>query len=46
MIVKKFWYKRVQPNISNQFCDIEKWEGWFLFGIVPIFIRLTIMLRG
>lgn len=39
MIVKKRWIKTKYS--SNSFVIRKKWakEGWFLFGIIPLYIR-------
>lgn len=34
MIVYKRWHK------ANKFSSLpEQWEGWFLFGFIPLYIR-------
>lgn len=34
MIVKKYWTTGVYYLITKKY-----WEGWFLFGIIPLYIR-------
>lgn len=36
MIVKRSWHKR-----SRSGCFIKYFEGWFLFGIIPMYIKST-----
>lgn len=37
MIIKRKWHKR-----KNQYCGPTKYyEGWFLLGIIPLYIRST-----
>ena len=33
MIIKRVWYK------NRSYVRYKYYEGWFLFGIVPIYIR-------
>lgn len=34
MIVKKRWFK------ANKFSALsQEWEGWYLFGLIPLYIR-------
>ena len=33
MIIRKFWYK------EKGYFKRYEYEGWFLFGIIPIYIR-------
>jgi hypothetical protein len=34
MIVYKRWQKRLKGGSI-----VEQWEGWFLFGFIPLYIR-------
>lgn len=34
MIVEKVWYKKVHWDEPKY-----KYKGWFLFGIIPLFIK-------
>ena len=33
MIIKRMWYKQKGNTVYV-------WEGWFLFGILPLYIRV------
>jgi hypothetical protein len=34
MIVYKRWYK------SSKFSSLaQEWEGWYLFGVIPLYVR-------
>lgn len=34
-MVYKFWYKKLSGMDRR-----ELWDGWFLFGFIPVYIRL------
>lgn len=36
MIVYKIWEHGYQYNRT-----FKRWEGWFLFGIIPLYVRQT-----
>jgi len=38
MIIHKLWKKR-----SNGGCTVTYCEGWFLFGIIPLYIKKTVV---
>jgi hypothetical protein len=40
MIVYRYWYRDIRPRgrVTNE--RREKWDGWFLFGVIPVFMRL------
>lgn len=38
MIVYKFWSTTKYESI---YCVTRNWEGWFLLGFIPLFVRLT-----
>lgn len=38
MIVHKMWRVHGKPHTRDVFWDRE---GWFLFGIIPLFVRTT-----
>lgn len=37
MIVYKQWLKKMNPRFSMS--DCWSYEGWFLFGLLPLYIR-------
>lgn len=37
MIVYKFWEKRIKGGGYR----IQVWEGWYLFGFIPLYVRLV-----
>lgn len=40
MIVYKFWQKRVYDKKRfGSPLRYEVWEGWFLFGFIPLYIK-------
>ena len=43
MIVNKYWVTyehRLQHGYTTMFEDVErKWVGWFLFGIIPLYVK-------
>jgi len=39
MIVYKSWPKKR----SNGGRTIRRWDGWFLFGIVPLYVRRVLL---
>jgi hypothetical protein len=47
MLVYRFWrrkryYPKGVPNAGYSYRHRERhWEGWFLFGILPLYIRMT-----
>lgn len=44
MIVKKFWYSVAQQVVDrsgHKGPALVRREGWFLFGLLPIYIRDT-----
>ena len=38
MILKKEWYSKKGRTFLLSFVPEYKYEGWFLFGIIPLFI--------
>lgn len=40
MIVKRIWIKK-RRDIFGHIDKITSWEGWFLFGFIPLYIRQT-----
>jgi hypothetical protein len=46
MIVYRWWFKKgvYPPTQYERWC---KWEGWFLFGFLPLLIRqVSTILEG
>ena len=43
MIIKKTWMtvkREMEPGYTTIQCSVvRKWEGWFLFGIIPLYVR-------
>lgn len=43
MIVEKIWITRKEekePGYKTIDCDVvRKWRGWFLFGIIPLYVK-------
>lgn len=43
MLVKKTWITKkdeVEPGYTTIRCQVtRKWEGWYLFGIIPLYVR-------
>lgn len=39
MIVKKIWYKTKWLDDNKQYTYTLKFVGYFLFGIIPIYIK-------
>ena len=37
MIVKRCWYS------YRNYCRDKHWEGWFLLGIIPLYIRSKLL---
>ena len=35
MIVKKFWFGKKKDRLGNR----QRFCGWFLFGVIPLYIR-------
>ena len=38
MIIKYIWSSSKRVRI---YCHTRTWEGWFLFGFIPLYIKTT-----
>lgn len=38
MIVYRWWSTTKKKSIYTY---TYRWEGWFLFGLIPLFVRMT-----
>jgi len=41
MIIYKTWKQRLKKD----FLDTYSWDGWFLFGIIPLYIRRKTLIK-
>jgi len=40
MIVKKFWQTKIRWKYNGSVKETKTWRGWFLFGIIPLYIEM------
>ena len=39
MIVEKYWETKIYSRIGIGVKEVKMWRGWFLFGIIPLYIK-------
>ena len=41
MIVERMWFTEQKSNTISPTLDCRKtWRGWFLFGIIPLYVKM------